>query len=146
MNLKIQMLAVILLLIPFTIQGQTDRYAVAGRIAFQNRGVIYVFLVTEEDFKTPLTGTQVLQLEIGSDEIKENEVTFRFEKVEAGIYGIRCFQDVNGNGELDGGLRGPAEPWGMSWQSEKPKKWPRFPHIAFEVKQDVNDLYIMLQQ
>ena len=31
-----------------------------------------------------------------------------------GDYGIMAFQDVNGNGELDFGLRGPKEPFGVS--------------------------------
>lgn len=146
MNLKDLIWISVLFVIPFSARGQINTYAISGTVSFQNQGDIYVYLVTEEDFKTPFTGSQVLRLEIEPQESVVEEVVFRFEKVVAGIYGIRCFQDVNGNGKLDRGLRGPSEPWGMSWQEEKPKKWPRYSHIAFEVEQDMTNLFIELQQ
>lgn len=146
MNLKNLIWTIVLVVIPLSVQGQGHTHVISGTVSFQKQGDIYVYLVTEEDFKTPFTGSQVLRLEIEAQERTVEEVPFRFEKVEAGIYGIRCFQDVNGNGKLDRGLRGPLEPWGMSWQEEKPKKWPRFSHIAFEVKQNITNMHIKLQK
>jgi len=146
MNMKWLFLVLILCIVPFSSPGQTRSYRISGRLSFQNRGDIYVYLVTEEDFKTPFTGLQVIHIEMEANGEVENEVYFSFDNVEAGTYGIRCFQDENGNGKLDRGIGGPAEPWGMSWQDEKPKKWPRFSHIAFEVKQDIDDMHITLQQ
>ena len=146
MNMKRLVLILVLCIIPFSLPGQTRSYRVSGNLRFQSRGDIYVYLVTEEDFKIPFTGIQVIHIKMESDGEVENEAYFSFDNVEAGTYGIRCFQDKNGNGKLDKGIGGPAEPWGMSWQGDKPKKWPRFSHIAFEVTQDIVDMYITLQQ
>ena len=146
MNMKWLFLVLALCFIPCSSTGQTQTYRVSGKLSFQTRGDIYVYLVTEEDFKIPFTGIQVIHIETGPTGELKNETSFSFAAVEAGTYGIRCFQDVNGNGKLDKGMGGPAEPWGMSWQGEKPKKWPRFSHIAFEVTQDVVDIHITLKQ
>ena len=105
---------------------------------------IYVYLVTEKDFKTPFTGTQTLRIAAVQGEKAGWEASFSFEEVKAGTYGIRCFQDLNRNGLLDRGIGGPGEPWGMSWQQGKPRKWPRFSHIVFDVYGDVTEMNIIL--
>jgi uncharacterized protein (DUF2141 family) len=128
----------------FSAQGQGVTYTVSGKIIFDKKGDIYVYLVTEDDFNTPFTGIQSLVLTTTLQVSKKREVLFSFEQVEAGKYGIRCFQDVNGNGKLDRGLAGPKEPWGMSWQGDKPGKWPGFSHIEFDVKEDIHDVVIEL--
>ena len=66
-------------------------------------------------------------------QLNKKKVSFKFEGIQKGTYGIRCFQDENGNGKLGKGMFGPKEPWGMSWQGDKPAKWPKFKHIAFNV-------------
>ena len=68
----------------------------------------------------PFKGLRELVLKISPDEVQKKKVPFNFEGLQQGTYGVRCFQDVNGNGKLDKGLFGPSEPWGMSWQRESP--------------------------
>ena len=78
-------------------------------------------------------------------EIAENKVRFSFQNVEKGTYGIRCFQDLNGDGKLNKGMFGPSEPWGMSWKEEKVLRWPGFDKISFEVNSDIKNLRIVLE-
>jgi uncharacterized protein (DUF2141 family) len=126
--------------------AQTEKYTVAGKISFQAQGDIYIYLVTKDVFKTPFTGVQTLKVHIGPAEAAQKEIPFAFHNVKSGRYGIRCFQDENDNGKLDRGLGGPAEPWGMSWQTEKPRKWPRFCDISFDVEQNIFDIYIEVKK
>jgi len=51
-------------------------------------------------------------INVDTKEISTKKVSFEFKDVKKGIYWIRCFQDLNGNGKLDFGLFGPIEPWG----------------------------------
>jgi uncharacterized protein (DUF2141 family) len=135
----------IFITITTSIFAQFENFTIEGTISFEEPGDIYIFLVTEQGFKTPLTGLQKVILKIGPDEIQKRKLSFEFKDVRRGTYGIRCFQDVNGNGKLDKGLFGPKEPWGMSWQRQRPSKWPIFGHIAFEVTSDIRDIHIQLK-
>jgi uncharacterized protein (DUF2141 family) len=125
--------------------AQSELFTVEGEVLFSETGDIYITLVTEQLFGTPYEGARKSLITVGEEELKAGCVRFRFMGVDAGVYGIRCYQDVNGNGELDRGLFGPSEPWGMSWQQEKPSRWPKFENIAFEVKVDIRDIKILLQ-
>ena len=93
----------------------------------------------------PFKGLRELVIKIGPDEVQKKKVPFKFEGLQQGTYGVRCFQDVNGNGKLDKGLFGPSEPWGMSWQREKLSRWPKFEHIAFEVRSNIKNIQIALE-
>ena len=147
MSLKIIKILLYSINICFTLSVfvQSSTFTLEGEIGFEKSGDIYIYLVTEKIFKKPFTGVQDMVIEIGKDELKMKKVSFRFEEVGAGTYGIRCFQDVNGNGKLDKGLFGPVEPWGMSWQGSKPAKWPKFEHIAFEVNSNITNIKIDLK-
>lgn len=147
MSIKILKLIFCIIIMSFanSMFAQSYEFTIEGEIHFQNTGNICVYLVTEDIFKEPFTGVQDSVIKIGQDEIDKKKVTFKFIGIQPGIYGIRCFQDVNGNGKLDKGMFGPKEPWGMSWQGEKPAKWPKFEHIAFEVKSDITDVKIDLK-
>ena len=120
-------------------------YIIEGKIQYSERGKIYVYLVNEKIFSTPLTGLQTMVLETTASGNSRNSARFRFQNVPPGSYGIRCFQDTNGNSKLDRGLFGPSEPWGMSWNSEKPSRWPRFENVAFQVHSDLPPIIIELQ-
>jgi len=138
----------LLFLIALLISAASESSAqinIEGQIQFQKNGNIYVYLVDEAVFKTPFTGIQDTLIHIGEAERKKQMVAFTFKAVKPGTYGIRCFQDVNGNGKLDKGLFGPKEPWGMSWQKEKPAMWPKFKDIAFQAKSDIKGLKIQLR-
>jgi uncharacterized protein (DUF2141 family) len=126
--------------------AQSETFSIEGELLFNNSGDIFISLVNEELFGTPMTGVQQYIIRIGPDEMDKKRVAYKFENVAPGVYGIRCFQDVNGNGILDKGMFGPKEPWGMSWQGDKPAKWPKFNHICFEVTADIKNLNIDLEE
>ena len=111
----------------------------------KKNGNLYILLVTEETFKTPLHSFKKRILKIGDKEIKERKVSFIFIDIPPGRYGIRCFLDVDGNEKLNKGMFGPSEPWGMSWQGKKPLGWPKFKHIAFNVNKDLMDIRIVVK-
>jgi uncharacterized protein (DUF2141 family) len=138
-------LCAVMLSFTFSVFAQSNEFTLEGEIIFEKKGDIYVYLVTEEIFKKPFTGIQNTVIKIGKDEFEKKKVAFKFKEIPPGTYGIRCFQDVNGNGKLDKGLFGPKEPWGMSWQGNKPDKWPKFAYIAFEVKSNMTNIKIELE-
>lgn len=118
------------------LMGTVDRiypvsllYTVSGRIQYPGKGRIYIYLVDEEVFKTPLTGIKTIILDVDGPGSAE----FIFQDVPEGEYGIRSYQDVNGNGKLDRGVFGPKEPWEMSWNADRQPGWPKFSHISFQV-------------
>lgn len=115
------------------VPGSTAAYVVQGEIFYHGSAVLLIYLVDEESFSRKGEGLQVLRLDI---EAGEGRVPFEFRDVPPGVYGIRCFADENGNGELDGGAFGPKEPWGMSWQGEARRGIPRFRDISFQVEAD----------
>ena len=120
---------------------------VAGEIllAGDSTASIRVLLVDEAAFDTPLVGYREVSLTVDAEAIERGRVSFRFDDLPAGRYGIRCFQDLDEDGQLGKGMFGPNEPWGMSWQGRRPLGWPTFEHIAFEAENDVIGLEIQLQ-
>jgi uncharacterized protein (DUF2141 family) len=67
--------------------------------------------------------------------VSSKKIAYEFLSVLGGTYGIRCFQDLNGNGKLDKGLFGPSEPWALSWTVKK-RFPPRFNDISFDLHED----------
>ncbi len=128
-----------------SIFAQSNVFTIEGEVFFKETGDIRITLVNEDIFKVPLAGVKKLVIKIDQNQIKKKKVSFKFEGIQPGIYGIRCFLDVNGNAKLDKGIFGPKEPWGMSWQKGKPAKWPKFEHIAFEVNKNITDIKINIE-
>ena len=135
MGLVIGILLFINLLNP--LKAEDKKYTITGNIHFYGKGNIHIFLVNEKIFKNPLTGLQTIILAVDQSNFGNTRISFDFQGVRTGTYGIRCFQDTNGNGKLDRGLFGPSEPWGMSWNSERASRWPRFENITFQVDSDM---------
>lgn len=147
----------IMILIPAIIAGAQSKqgFTVAGEIHFSKTGKLFVQIVTEEEFnntrqrKTQQENTQhesedaspfQLMLSPDEDALQQKTIAFSFDNVPAGRYTIRCFQDVNGNGKLDGGMFGPKEPWGF-YRPKRPKfRGPKFDEVAFDVKQDMTHI------
>jgi uncharacterized protein (DUF2141 family) len=75
--------------------------------------------------------------------LEKKKAPFAFYNVPSGRYGIRCFQDVNGNEELDSGLFGmPKEPWGF-YRPKRPRlRGPKFKEVAFEVNANITDIQV----
>jgi hypothetical protein len=49
-----------------------------GEIEFEKSGDIFIYLVTEEIFKTPFTGDQDTLIKICRDELEKKKVSFVF--------------------------------------------------------------------
>ena len=135
----------LVVLAPAVLHASQHTYEIEGLIAFPGDGTIYVYLVDEEAFEKPLTGIQTIVIDPDERQVTDKIARFRFDGVPAGTYGIRSFQDTNGDGKLNKGVFGPSEPWGMSWKASKPSRWPRFDQIAFDVSADVVNLLIELK-
>ena len=119
-----------------------DSFVIGGTILVDTEGTLFVHLVDEAQFGIPFTGIQEIQIEVDSAVVESGVVDYRFLDVPTGRYGIRVYIDTNGNGELDRGLFGPKEPWGMSWQKEKLFRIPSFRDVAFVLNDDLVDLTI----
>jgi len=109
-------------------KAQDSEQCINGSIfVTQLTGDIYVFLVNSETFGIPLSGIDTIIIKA-----KAKTIHFNFTQVKPGIYGIRCFQDLNCNEKLDRGLFGPSEPYGFSWN--KRETFPfGFNDISFKV-------------
>ena len=106
----------ILFAFPCNLFSGDHHYKIEGEILFSGKGKIYIYLVDEKIFKIPLTGLKTIVLEPKQEDITKKKIPFIFKDVKTGTYGIRCFQDLNGDGKLNRGMFGPSEPWGMSWK------------------------------
>ena len=108
-------------------KAQSPVITISGEIitTLQNQGKIVVFLIDENSFETPLTGIDTAIINPSG-----NVVFFKFRAKEKGVYGIRCFHDINNNGILDKRMFFPTEPYGFSWRAGK--KFPfNFTDISF---------------
>ena len=135
----------LILIIPIVF-AQSSGYIISGEVMIYDVGDVYIYLADEETAKTPMTGNKVIIIKDDSTNKDFRKVSFQFENVEEGVYAIRCYQDVNGNGKLDKGLFGPKEPWWLSYQGERPPRIPKFKHIAFKIDSDIQDIQINLDE
>lgn len=90
-------------------------------------GKVFVALFDAGGFagNTSLQGTQV--------DVTGDTVRVSFDGVAPGIYGIKLYHDVNGNGKLDRNLIGmPSEPYGFSNDAPARMGPPRWSDAAFE--------------
>jgi uncharacterized protein (DUF2141 family) len=119
-----------------------NTHSISGRVLINEEGVLYIYLVDEEQFPTPFTGIMEHVIPISSTHLDNGNVPFNFQNIPSGSYGIRVFIDTNNNSKLDRGLSGPKEPWGMSWQEKRAARIPRFEDIAFKLTGDIHGLEI----
>lgn len=143
MNLKKLTMGFLIAVIACLSTAAQQKYSVSGTVTYCDEGPIYIYLVDEEIAKIPFTGIQTIVL---TPEETGGTLPFSFFGVEAGVYGIRSYQDTNRNGELDRGAFGPKEPWGMSWQGQRPRKWPRWSNFTFEVMTNVSGITVVLEE
>lgn len=126
--------------------AQSGGYTIDGEVLIYDVGNVYIYLADEETAKTPMTGNMVIVIKNGDTNRNFRKVQFQFENVEEGVYAIRCYQDVNGNEKLDKGLFGPKEPWWLSYQGERPPRFPKFKEIAFKVDSNIQGIQINLDK
>lgn len=106
-----------------------ETYRIFGEIHSPTRnGIIYIYLIDYECFNIPSYGIDTVVIDVNSD-----KANYTFTSVNKGVYGIRCFQDLNGNMKLDKGLFGPTEPWALTWKGKK-RFPPKFEDISFELR------------
>ena len=125
--------------------SEENTYSVKGEIKVDKEGTLLLFLFDEETMKVPFTGNKEIVIEVGQKEVEQGKVEFEFKDVQPGIYGIRCFIDLNNNKKMDKNFFGmPKEPWGLSWQGEKPAFAfpPKFEQLAFNVDSDIDNIVI----
>ncbi len=127
-----------------TVAGE-GQLCIKGVIHFNGSGAIHVLLVDEEAFQVPLKGLKKLTITPRGTQLASGRARFTFGNLDPGVYGIRCFQDRNGNSRLDRGLFGPSEPWGMSFKGERPFGRPDFADIAFTLNGDISNKQIRLK-
>lgn len=118
-------------------------FSVSGVVRYHKQGVIYVNLVDAEAFAG--RGGYGLML-LPPEGNTGGEMAFRFADVPAGMYGLRCFQDLDGDRRLGMGLFGPTEPWAMSWKRKRPFGRPSFEDVSFRVGHDVSGLVLELEE
>ena len=126
-------------------EGSAGTYEVEGACLVSQEGMLFIYAVDEDSFDSPMKGFRESRLRVGPAEAEAGKAHFSF-RLPAGRYGLRCFLDLNGNGRLDRGLLGPAEPWGMSWREERRDRLPRFGDIAFAVDRDIRGLVIEVRR
>jgi uncharacterized protein (DUF2141 family) len=153
----ISMLTITMMLTGLAGAQAEEGFTVSGQVTFKKAGNIHLELVTEEQFKADddddddnAAGNHEsvanLMFEIGEQERTQKKVSFKFTNIPAGTYVIQGFQDVNGNGDLDEGMFGPKEPWGMSMLKKKPRfRGPKLEEVKFEVTQDITDMIIKIK-
>ena len=131
----------IVLLMPSLARMETPGFSVAGKIIFKNKGDLYIKVVNETEFNEGKDSIYRDIIKIGTEEIKKKEVSFKFDGIPQGTYGILCFQDANRNGKLDTNFIGlPTEPWGVSRNVRPFLRKPKFEEIAFELNKNVTDI------
>lgn len=144
--MKKYILCFCLLWIGFNAYAQPDEsYTISGKVLVEDAGVLFIYLVDEQQFKTPLTGIQTRIDTITQKHLAQGFVAFSFQNIPEGIYGIRVFIDTNNNQKLDRGLFGPTEPWGMSFPGKRKSGIPKFKNISFQVNNDIDEIVIETQ-
>ena len=120
------------LLSNYQVIHQQQRYSITGEIQLTEKiGTVYLFLIDSAYLKKPGSGLDTIIVEVTYERI-----AYEFTGISKGVYGMRCFQDLNGNRKLDKGLLGPEEPWALTWNGEK-RFPPRFEDISFQLSGDV---------
>ena len=108
-------------------------------------GSLHILLTDKKTFSKPLAGIKELVIRVSSRETEAGSIEFSFTDLTPGTYGIRCFLDTDGNGELNRGLFGPAEPWGMTVKAESLRGIPKFEQISFELRGNISNMQITVE-
>ncbi len=138
------MLAIPLAVMATTLQTK-QTYTISGVCKVQDEGVLIIFLVDEETFKKPMTGLKKINHKVVLEKSQTKNISFTFEEIPEGTYGIRCFLDKDGNNQLDRGLFGPSEPWGMSFKEQRVNRIPSFSNISFKLDQSIRNIIIQIK-
>ncbi|MEW5735441.1 MAG: DUF2141 domain-containing protein [Thermodesulfobacteriota bacterium] len=120
-------------------------FSITGTVAFQEKGDIYIRVVTRELFEKDRSGDIKQILKPGPEEGKAGAAGFSFSNVPPGTYAIQAFQDTKKNGALDKGTFGPKEPWGTYREARPRFRAPRWDEMAFTLDRDLAEVQIRLR-
>ena len=121
-------------------QDSDTAFSIKGKIVYENKGDMHILLVKESEFDLDSV-PHYIKFPAGALQSKK-EVAFSFENISAGEYGIKVFQDKNGNGKLDFGFFGPKEPWGLSTNARPKLRAPKFKDISFKLAKSIENMLI----
>ena len=142
MDWKIMMIGLFAFLLAVHPAFSEEGFTVGGEISFSKTGDLFIQLANAEEFHNNRTPPFAMILRVGPEEMKKGKVAFQFQGMLRGIYGIRCFQDVNGNQKLDEGFFGPTEPWGVYRPKRPAFRGPKFEEISFIVDRNINNVLV----
>lgn len=131
----------LLWILTVSISASENTFIITGEISFRKEGSIYISLVSD-DGSSEAAGQVIDRTSL---DMNMKTVSFTFQDIPEGTYGIRIFQDLNGNGKLDSGAFGPKEPWGMSNNIRPAFRGPTFEEIQFEVNANIKNMNITLK-
>ncbi len=136
-----RILIIFMIIIPSTIViPQDNGFIVSGEISFPKTGDIYLQLLTENQYNGITDDFLYKIIKLTDEDLERKKVNFQFDSVPKGYYGIRCYQDINGDGKLNSGLFGPTEPWGTYKPSRPLFRGPTFDEVKFYVDKDITNI------
>ncbi|MCK5147889.1 DUF2141 domain-containing protein [bacterium] len=141
---KIIVLACLVASLSSVLAQDVVTYVVSGSIEFPKTGNIHIKLQTNQS-EGEKTDKFSKVITVNTQQAKLGKIRFSIENIPAGTYGIRAYQDVNGNDELDIGIMGPKEPWGTYKHSRPRFSGPKFKDMAFEVDSNLVDVNFKLK-
>jgi len=126
---------------PFS-YGQ-EKFSVSGELSFLRDGDMYIGLFRPDEWKDRREKLPKLFLHLkpDSEQKKVSKVSFKFDNVESGTYGIYAFQDLNGNGKQDcrTGVFS-LEPC-ATFNHTTTGEWNE---VKFDLKENINDIWFVL--
>ncbi|MFO8063735.1 MAG: DUF2141 domain-containing protein [Spirochaetota bacterium] len=119
-----------------------DSYVVSGTVSgIEEKGTLFVVIVDRQRWDDP-TGSETDEgyaQGFSADVDDQESISYSLEDVPPGTYAIRAFIDTNDNEDLDMGMLGPREPWGVYRATGRVVGPPRFEELSFTVDEDVRD-------
>jgi uncharacterized protein (DUF2141 family) len=130
---------IVLLILAASTTARAEGHVVSGSVGeIPQDGTLYVAIYDEKGWESPQeTATGYFQgtsYEVDGRRV----VRYRFEDLSPGRYAIRAFLDTNGTGELEMGLFGPREPWGLYRDPGRLVGPPEFADVSFTVESDIH--------
>jgi uncharacterized protein (DUF2141 family) len=130
-----------------------ENYTISGDVTFQNDGDIYICLCTQEEFQNltkdltkhvKLSRLQCKLIGMNPELRKTGKVSFRFDDISKGTYGILTLQDVNKNGELDFLGLMYDEPYASYKELPSWESCPSWSSIKFDLEKDLTGIKIQM--
>jgi len=118
----------------FTVSGIITNYK-------PDKTIYLAMYSSEKDFKER---TFYKKLRFIKETAPADSVRYAFTGVETGEYIIAVYQDMNGDGKLNMGFFGPAEPYQM-YRRHDGMFAPKFSNCKFTVTGDIDTAHIVLK-